>query len=120
MANPAHARGDYFAEDRYLTADPGAGLLRDPAGTPIVVLPRALLDSLMDVLSAERGPAADRVLAAVGRTWGRSFAERFQRELADYYGAPLAEWPFARLETCIASALDRLGWGQAALDTMRF
>jgi hypothetical protein len=120
MANAAHVHGDYFAEDRFLTADPAAGLLRDPAGTPIVVLPRALLDTLNEVLAAECGPKADRVLAATGRTWGQAFAQRFRRELSDYYAAPLEEWPFARLETCIASALDRLGWGRAELDTTRF
>ena len=120
MANPAHVRGDYFAEDRYLTADPAAGLLRDPAATPIVVLPRELLDSLNEVLATACGPKADRVLAATGRNWGHAFAERFRRELSHYYAAPLEEWPFARLETCIASALDRLGWGRPELDTARF
>jgi hypothetical protein len=120
MANPAPACGDYFAEDRYLAADPEAGLLRNPAGTPILVLPRDLLDSLREAISAEFGPKADRVFAAAGRKWGEAFAARFQRELSEYYGAPLGEWPFARLETCIVSALDRLGWGRAELDTTRF
>lgn len=120
MANPAPTPGDYFAEDRYLAADAAAGLLRDPAGTPIVVLPRALLGSLNEVLTVECGPKADRVLAAVGRTWGQAFAARFQRDLSEYYGALIAEWPFARLETCIVSALAGLGWGRAELDTTRF
>src|SRR5437899_3381613 len=119
MADPAYARGDYFSKDRYLTADPAAGLLRDPAGTAMLVLPSALLDSLNEILDAEF-PPAERVLPAVGRTWGQAFAARFQRELSEYYGAPLAEWPFARLETCITSALARLGWGRAELDTTRF
>src|SRR2546423_15032297 len=117
MSNPAYVRGDYFAEDRYLTADPAAGLLRDPTGTPMLVLPRALLDSLHEVLAAECGPVAERVLAAVGRKWGQAFAARFERELSEYYGAPLAEWPFARFETCVASALAILGWGRTELDT---
>jgi hypothetical protein len=120
MADPAQDRGDYFAEERYLTADAAAGLLRDPAGTPIVALPPALLDSLNEVLAVECGEKADRVLAAAGRQWGQAFAVRFDRELSEYYAAPLAEWPFARLETCITSALARLDWGRAELDTTRF
>src|SRR5262245_33379860 len=120
MANPAPVRGDYFAEERYLTSDAVAGLLRDPAGAPVVVLPRALLDSLNEVLAIECGEKADRVLAAAGRTWGQAFAAQFQRDLSEHYGAPLPEWPFARLETCIVSALARLGWGRAELDTSRF
>src|SRR5262245_36571518 len=120
MANPAPVRGDYFAEERYLTSDAVAGLLRDPAGAPVVVLPRALLDSLNEVLAIECGEKADRVLAAAGRTWGQAFAAQFQRDLSEHYGAPLPEWPFARLETCIGSALARLGWGRPELDTSRF
>jgi hypothetical protein len=120
MASPAHERGDYFAEDRYLTADAAAGLLRDPAGTPMLVLPQSWLISLHEVLTAECGPVADKLLAATGHTWGQALALRLQRELSEYYGAPLAEWPFARLETCIASALATQGWGRAELDTSRF
>lgn len=120
MSDPAHERGDYFAEDRYLTADAAAGLLRDPAGTPMLVIPQAWLASLHQFLAAECGPVADQLLATVGRTWGQAFAMRFQRDLSEYYGAPIAEWPFARLETCIASALAAQGWGRAELDTSRF
>jgi hypothetical protein len=120
MANPAHVHGDYFAEDRYITSDPAAGLLRDPAGTPMLVFPPSWLASLYDLLAAECGPAADRVLAGAGRTWGQGFAQRLQRELSEYYGAPFAEWPFARLEACVASALATMGWGRAELDTSRF
>lgn len=120
MADPADERGDYFAEDRYLTADAAAGLLRDPAGTPMLVLPQAWLASLHEVLAAECGPEADQLLATVGRTWGQAFAMRLQRELSEYYGTPIAEWPFARLEASIASALAAQGWGRAELDTSRF
>jgi hypothetical protein len=120
MANAEPERSDYFAEDRYLTADAANGLLRDPAGTHMLVIPQAWLASLHEYLAAECGPVADQLLATVGRTWGQAFATRFQRELSEYYGAPLAEWPFARLETCIASALAAQGWGRAELDTSRF
>src|SRR5437763_6885141 len=120
MATPAFSRGDYFAEGDYLSPDPATGAPRDRAGAAVLALPDGLLGSLHDVLAAECGPAGGRILGAAGRDWGRAFAARFDRDLSDYHGAPLAEWPFARFQACVTSALAHLGWGRAELDTSRF
>jgi hypothetical protein len=113
-------RGDYFAEGDFLHADPATGVLTDRAGIPMVVLPESLLHALNATVAAECGPAADRVLADCGRSWGRAFAERFDRDLSAYFGVPLAEWPVARFEACLSSAMAHLGWGRPRLDTSRF
>jgi uncharacterized protein len=109
MPTPAFTRGDSFAAG-------GAGR----AGSAALVLPAGLLGSLHEVLAAQCGPAADRVLRECGRDWGRAYAASFDRDLSDHSGAPLADWPFARFETCVASALAHHGWGRVAIDTSRF
>src|SRR5688500_11506654 len=90
-------RGDYFAADDFRT-DLAAGVARDQAGTRVLALPEELLRALDQTLAAECGPAAERVLKAAGRAWGRSYAERLERELRDYFGEPLAAAPVARFQ----------------------
>src|SRR5262245_40283691 len=108
-------RGDYFADDNPHT-DPAAGVARDRAGTRVLALPEELLRALDQTLAAECGPAAERVLKAAGRAWGRRYAERLERELGEYFGEPLAAAPVARFQAMLQSAFARLGWGLLSLD----
>src|SRR5262245_33567396 len=111
-------RGDYFAADA--RTDLAAGVARDRAGTRVLALPEELLRALDQTLTAECGPAAERVLKAAGRAWGQSYAERLERELNEYFGEPLAAAPVARFQAVLCSALGRLGWGQLTLDFRSF
>jgi hypothetical protein len=113
-------RGDYFAADDFLRTDPAAGVARDRAGTRVVALPEEFLRGLDQTLAAECGPAAERVLKAAGRTWGRRFAERLSSELDEYLDEPLTAAPVAYFQATLQSAFARLGWGLLALDFGRF
>src|SRR5687768_9232538 len=114
------ARGDYFADGDYVQTDPAAGVARDRAGARVLALPEAFLDALDHTLLAECGPAAERVLRAAGRDWGRRFAERLERELGEYRGEPPAAAPVARFAADLRAAFRQLGWGLLALDFGRF
>jgi predicted hydrocarbon binding protein len=112
--------GDYFADDDYVQTDVAAGVTRDRAGTRLVGLPDDFLAALHQTLDAECGPAADRVLQAAGRDWGRGLAERLTAELAEYRGEPLAAKSVAQFQADLQSAFRQLGWGVLTLDFSRY
>jgi predicted hydrocarbon binding protein len=116
MPTPAPSRGDYFGDDNYTRTDAAAGVAVDRAGTRLVGLPEDFLAAVYQTLTAECGPAAGRVLKAVGREWGGRLAERLSAELGEYRGAPLAEAPVARFQADLQSAFRRLGWGVLTFD----
>src|SRR5205085_3444948 len=110
---------DYFDPD-YVRADVGAGVARGRAGTRLVGLPDDFLSAVHQTLDAECGPAAERVLKAAGRDWGRRLAERLTGELADYRGEPIGETSIARFQADWQSAFRQLGWGVLTFDLSRF
>ncbi len=114
------ARGDYFADCDAPRTDLAAGVARDRAGTRTLALPEAFLDALDETLAGECGPAAERVLKAAGRSWGRRLAERLERELGEFRGEPPAAAPVARFAADLRAAFRQMGWGLLALDFSRF
>ncbi len=109
-------RGNYFDELAYVRADVAAGTLHARGGTRIVALTGDFLRGLGESLSAECGPAANRVLKSAGKTWGRQFAERVERELGDYEGEPLRDRSFGEFAGRLAAAFSHHGFGTLALD----
>lgn len=112
-------RGNFFAEGEFCRTDPATGVTRNRAGTRLCALTSDFLVGLRTAVSYECGPAADEVLKKTGLKWGRKFAERFEKELSEFYGRPLHEFPLAMFQICLAEAFSHHGWGLLTLDFSR-
>ncbi len=110
-------RGDCFANRAVLTAHDGRLLMGDSvlmAWTP------ELLRALHQTLKIECGPAADAILHAAGRTYGRSIGQRISMDLVAHAGESLSDLPAAVVQASLASYFARLGWGRVDFDFARF
>jgi predicted hydrocarbon binding protein len=118
--NRAHiptSRGDCFADaSHFIGRD---GVLRDRGGAEVVAWPRELLAALHSTLKAECGPASESILREAGKTWGRSLAQRFSRDLTEYHAMALRNQPTAQVQASLSSALARSGWGRFQFDFSR-
>ncbi len=112
-------RPNYFAEGDYLSTDVRKGVTRNRAGTRMVALTADFLLGLREALEHECGPTADLVLKTCGRTWGKAFAARMERELSDHLGRPVADEPLARFEAALVAMFSHHGWGKVRLDVSK-
>lgn len=110
------SRGNYFAESRYVSTDVATGVMRNRAGSRIVVLTVEFLVGFRRAILDECGQAADAVFKSCGRRWGQLFAKRFEREMTEFYARPLKEFPLAMFKACLAELFSHHGWGQVTLD----
>src|SRR5262245_44957410 len=104
-------RGNYFAEDSYLSQDLGAGTLRNRAGARMLALADNFLVATLNTLHEELGTQAEPVLKDMGRDWGRRAAEQFAAEMGEFYGRPLMQLPLAMFAANITEAFRHHGWG---------
>lgn len=109
-------RGNYFAEGKYIKTDVRTGVMRNRAGTRMLALSSDFLLGLISALDNECGPAAVSVFRSCGRTWGKRVAERFAKEMEEYYGMPLADFPLSQFTACLCEMFNHHGWGKLALD----
>lgn len=109
-------RGNYYTDGSYMTTDLRKGVTRNRAGTRMVALTNDFLLGFRGALADECGPAADTVLKTCGRTWGKRFAARFEREMTDFYGIAAGDFSMAMFHACLAEAFARHGWGRLELD----
>lgn len=112
-------RPNYFAEGLYASTDVIKGVTRNRAGTRIIALSEDFLLGMRRVLIDECGAAADSVAHSIGKKWGRLFAQRFSREMNDYYGRPINEFPLAVFHACLIELFSHHGWGRIRLEWER-
>jgi uncharacterized protein len=96
-----------------LNADSQTGVTRNRAGARVLTLTREFLSGMATALETECGPTADAVAQSCGRAWGRRYAARLERELAQ---PPFADRPLAEFTDCLAAAFNHNGWGLLTLD----
>ena len=106
---------NYYNDD-YLETDVRSGVTTNRAGTRLLALSSDFLLGLHQALSTECGEAASTVFRTCGRTWGRQFGVKFERELTQFYGRPMREFPVALFEACLKEAFSRHGWGRVEID----
>jgi hypothetical protein len=106
---------NYYNDD-YLETDVRSGVTTNRAGTRLLALSSDFLLGLHQALATECGEAASTVFRTCGRTWGRQFGVKFERELSHYYGRPLREFPVSLFEACLKEAFSRHGWGRVEID----
>lgn len=109
-------RGNYFGGNAYMTVDTETGVMRNRAGRRMIALTDDFLQGFHEALEIECGEAAPEVMWSCGRTFGLRFAEKLDRELADYYGMQIRDFSLAFFDLCFAEALSRHGWGKLRMD----
>jgi predicted hydrocarbon binding protein len=113
-------RGNYFAEDAYLSQDLGAGTMRNRSGTRILAMGDDLLVATINVLGETLGEQAPAVIKEMGRDWGRRTAQQFGAELEPFYGKPVTQLPLAMFTACLTEAFRHDGWGAVHIDVSRY
>jgi predicted hydrocarbon binding protein len=104
-------RGNYFAEDGYISQDLKSGTIHNRAGARMIALTDDFLVALLNSLEAELGDRAAPVLKAAARDWGRRAAEQFSGEMEKHYGKPLSELPLGLFAADLTEAFRHHGWG---------
>lgn len=104
-------RGNYFASDAYVQGDFEFGLIENRQGARLIALPEVLLQAIYASLETEVGSAAGVVLFNCGRWWGKNFYRRFNEELSEYYGKPLAQMEMVELLQSLKQCWKTHGWG---------
>jgi predicted hydrocarbon binding protein len=110
----------YFSRGDYFQADVEKGTIRTPTGTRICALTDDFLLGFKSAVQFECGKATDRVFKSCGKRWGRTFVERFDRELTDHYGVPLPDVSTGLVERCLSEAFRHYGWGDVSLDLTEY
>jgi predicted hydrocarbon binding protein len=110
----------YFSRADYFQADVEKGTIRTPTGTRICTLTDDFLLGFRTAVQFECGKATDRVFKACGKRWGRSFVERFDRELTEHYGVPLSDVSTGLVERCLGEAFRYYGWGNLTIDLAEY
>jgi hypothetical protein len=110
--------GNYYTDD-YLATDVKRGVTRNRAGTRLLALTNDFLLGLRTALTQECGEAAETVFKTCGRSWGAQFARKFDKEMSDFYGQPLREFPLMMFQACLVEAFSRHGWGSIKIDLSR-
>lgn len=103
--------GNYFASDAYVQGDFEFGLIENRKGSRLIALPEVLLQAINVSLKEEVGSAAGVVLFNCGRWWGKNFYRRFDEELSEYYGKPIAQMEMVELLQSLKQCWKTHGWG---------
>ena len=103
--------GNYFASDAYVQGDFEFGLIENRQGSRLIALPEVLLQAIDVSLKEEVGSAAGIVLFNCGRWWGKNFYRRFEEELTQYYGKPIAQMEMVELLQTLKQCWKTHGWG---------
>ena len=103
--------GNYFASDAYVQGDFEFGLIENRQGSRLIALPEVLLQAINVSLREEVGSAAGVVLFNCGRWWGKNFYRRFDEELSEYYGKPIAQMEMVELLQSLKQCWKTHGWG---------
>ncbi len=103
--------GNYFASDAYVQGDFEFGLIENRKGSRLIALPEVLLQAINVSLKEEVGSAAGIVLFNCGRWWGKNFYRRFDEELSEYYGKPIAQMEMVELLQSLKQCWKTHGWG---------
>lgn len=103
--------GNYFASDAYVQGDFEFGLIENRQGSRLIALPEVLLQAINVSLKEEVGSAAGIVLFNCGRWWGKNFYRRFDEELSEYYGKPIAQMEMVELLQSLKQCWKTHGWG---------
>jgi uncharacterized protein len=106
----------YFTQPDYFKADVEKGTIRTPAGVRMCALTDDFLQGFRAALQFECGKATDRVMKSCGKKWGKTFIERFDRELSEYFGVPLTDMSAGIVEKCLNEAFRAHGWGNITID----
>jgi len=109
-------KGNYFAPDAYLQGDNEFGLLENRSGARLLAIPDTLLKGLFTALEEELGSGSGVALFSCGRSWGKSFYNRFADELAGYYEKPLAQMEMIQFLQCLKECWKTHGWGVLDID----
>jgi uncharacterized protein len=108
--------GNYYTHSVYVQGDLEMGLLESRRGDRLLALPETLIAAIYAGLDKETGQASRLVLFNCGRWWGKNFYNRFQDELADYYGSALMDMVTADFLQCLKQCWTTYGWGKIELD----
>ena len=104
-------RGNYFSRSAYVNGDFEFGLIENRQGARLIALPEILLQAIDVSLKDELGSAAGIVLFNCGRWWGKNFYRRFDQELSNYYGKPIAQMEMVQLLQSLKQCWQTHGWG---------
>lgn len=113
-------RGNLYAEGLYARTDVARGVTRNRLGTRLCALSSDFLIGLRRAITEECGSAAELVFKTCGTKWGRLYARRFEKELSEFYGRPLAEFTMATFMACLVELFSHHGWGKLRLDLDRY
>jgi len=105
-----------FDPESYLELDLRYGVMRDRLGRRCIILSGYLLRGMYIGLKNECGPAWRLVLRSCGEKWGKSFADRFLKEINEFYEEDLTEMTMGRLVACIEEFFATTGWGRLHID----
>jgi uncharacterized protein len=108
--------GNYFGYETYIRGDLESGLLENRRGDRLIAVPTTLITALYAGLEKETGQAAGLVLFNCGKWWGRNFYTRFNEEVTDYYGMPMAEMDMSVFLTSLKQCWITHGWGRLEFD----
>jgi predicted hydrocarbon binding protein len=109
-------RPDFYAEGDYLKTDIPRGVTRNRLGTRICSLSQDFLLGMRKAIVDECGSAADEVFKSCGRRWGDLLARRFEKEMTEYHGKALKQFPLATFQACLIQMFSHHGWGVLRLD----
>jgi uncharacterized protein len=110
----------YFSRPDFFAADVEKGTIRTPTGTRICALTDDFLLGFRTAVQFECGKATDRVFKSCGKRWGKTFVERFDRELTEHFGVPLADVSTGLVERCLDEAFRHYGWGKPTIDLSEY
>ncbi len=107
---------NFFDYEAYVRGDLELGLLENRRGDRLISIPDTLINALYQGLSKETGQAARLVMINCGKWWGKSFYNRFQQSLQDFYGIPLSEMDMLTFVRSLKEYWITHGWGQLEFD----
>lgn len=114
-ADEMRLAGNYYNDD-YISTNVRTGVTVNRGGTRLLALSSDFLLGLHTALTQECGEAASVVFHTCGKTWGRQFAVKFEKELSTFYDKPLNQLPLMLFEGCLVEAFSRHGWGRVVTD----
>ena len=116
LLNRPQSPGNHFAFDAYVEGDFELGLITNRHGSRLLALPHTLLASIQASLTYEVGDSSRLVLFQCGKWWGKNFYRRFNEEVSQYYGKPLAQLEMVEFLQCLKECWKTYGWGLLEID----
>lgn len=114
-----HLVPNCFAPTSYFDLDVRAGVMRNRFGAKCCSLSGHFLRGLYVALQHEAGPAWRSILRHCGESWGTRFAQRFLREVGQFYGQSLEEMSMLRFDALVRECFAVHGWGRMQTDFSR-